>query len=204
MEHPWEEIYRNDGWPQQEPVPLFYEIVSNLRQKGCRRILDLGCGNGNYIVPFAREGFDVVGTDISFTGLWISKQRLADKSLPTKLVQSDFRNPLPFKDESFEGVWSLQVIHHARIAEIRLGIEEIWRILSRGGYISISVSGQLDDDYQYEEIEAGTFAPLDGPEKGLPHHIFTEEEVRDEFERFEIEEVFSRLNGKVIIILARK
>ena len=202
--HPWENIYRQDGWPQREPVPLFYEAVPAFQSRKCRRILDLGCGHGNYTVPFAEIGFDVTGIDISSTGLNISKRRLETAAMPVSLVQCDFRFPLPFRESSFDGIWSLQSIHHARISEIRLVIQELWRVLTRGGFMVLSVSGRKDDEWSYEEIEPGTYVPLEGPEQGLPHHIFTESEVREEFQMFAIEGVFSRLSGQVIVVMASK
>jgi hypothetical protein len=39
------------------------------------------------------------------------------------------------------------------------------------------------------QIEPGTFIPQDGPEKGLPHHLFTEAEISIEFAAFKIRQV---------------
>ena len=204
IEHPWERIYQQDQWPQQDPVPLFHEVLPTLQNRNCHRILDLGCGNGNYLVPFAEKGFDMIGADISPTGLNISRRRLASATMPVSLVQCDFRLPLPFRQSSFDGIWSVQSIHHARIDKIRLVIQELWRVLIPNGFMIVSVAGGLDDEYAYKEIEPGTYVPLEGPERGLPHHIFTEDEVRKAFKMFAIEAVYSRLNGKIRVILASK
>ena len=37
-----------------------------------------------------------------------------------------------------------------------------------------------------KEVEPGTFVPLDGPEKGLPHHYFQKSEIAPLFASFEI------------------
>jgi SAM-dependent methyltransferase len=202
--HQWEHIYQQDGWPQREPVPLFYEAVPAFQSRKCCRILDLGCGNGNYIVPFAEKDFGMIGADISYTGLKISKQRLESAAMPVSLVQCDFRFPLPFAESSFDGIWALQSIHHARIDEIRLVIRELWRVLTLRGFMVLSVSGRKDANWSHKEIEPGTYVPIEGPERNLPHHIFTEEEVREEFRMFAIENISSRLNGKVIVVMASK
>lgn len=204
IEHPWEKIYQQNRWPRQEPVPLFHEVVPTFQSRKCRRILDLGCGNGNYLVPFAEKDFDMIGADISPAGLNVSRQRLLSKSMPVSLVQCDFRLPLPFRNCSFDGIWSVQSIHHARIDVIRLTIQELWRVLTPNGYMIVSVAGGLDDEYPYKEIEPGTYVPLEGSERGLPHHIFSEDEMRKEFQMFAIENVYSRLHGKILVILASK
>ncbi|MEZ4592924.1 MAG: class I SAM-dependent methyltransferase [Chloroflexota bacterium] len=203
-EHPWEIIYQQDKWPQRDPVPLFHEVVPLLQSRNCHRLLDLGCGNGNYLVPFAKIGFDMTGADIAPTGLNLSRRRLASATLPGSLVQCDFQRPLPFRKNSFEAIWSIQSIHHARIDQIRLTIQELWRVLTPNGFMIVTVAAGLDDEYLYQEVEPGTYIPLEGPERGLPHHLFTEAEVRKEFQLFAIEAVYARLNGKILVILASK
>ena len=39
---------------------------------------------------------------------------------------------------------------------------------------------------EYNKIELGTYAPLKGPEAGVPHHIFGEKELRTLFSHFEV------------------
>jgi len=202
--HPWENIFKNDGWPFYEPFPRFGEIIQIFRDNGCCHILDLGCGNGRHIVHLEKEGFRTVGVDISPTGLQLTQQRLVSEKLKTELVLADIRFPLPFRNNSFDGLLSTQVIHHARVAQVRLAIHEIWRIISSDGLTFVTVSGKMDEDEEYEEIEPNTFVPLSGDEKGLPHHIFNVNEVREAFRAFILEDVSVRAEGHVIAILARK
>jgi SAM-dependent methyltransferase len=202
--HPWENIYRNNCWPYDEPFPRFGEVLDAFQMDGCRRILDLGCGNGRHAVQFEKGGIRTVGADISPTGLNLMDKRFASDGLQSKLVLTDCRFPLPFRDNSFDGLFSTGVIHHARITEVRLAISEIWRIISPGGLIFVTVSGKLDEGETFEEIEANTFVPLTGDEKGLPHHIFNLDEARDEFRVFVLDEVSLRADGHVLAILGRK
>jgi SAM-dependent methyltransferase len=116
----------------------------------------------------------------------------------------DTRRPLPIRDESIEGVFSVQVIHHARIAAVRLAIREIRRVLVPGGLAFVTVSGRRDPGLDFEEIEPGTFVPLAGPEAGLAHHIFTVEELRSEFWGYEILDLSVRAEGAVLALLACK
>jgi SAM-dependent methyltransferase len=117
---------------------------------------------------------------------------------------ADARHPLPFRDNSIEGVLSTQVIHHARIAAVRLAIREIWRVLVPGGLAVITVSGRRDPGLEFEEIEPGTFVPLSGPEAGLAHHIFEVEELRTEFKDYLVLDLSVRAEGAVLAVLARK
>ena len=96
------------------------------------------------------------------------------------------------------------MIHHALLPEVLGAIREIWRVLSPDGLAFVTVAGRTHDDEEYQEIEPGTFLPLDGPEAGLPHHIFTEEALRRAFRRFRLIDAGPRDEGRVLAILAQK
>jgi hypothetical protein len=96
------------------------------------------------------------------------------------------------------------VIHHARITAVRLAIREIRRVLVPGGLAFVTVSGRKDAGLSFEEIEPGTFVPMAGPEAGLAHHIFTVEELRLEFEDYQVLDISVRAEGAVLAVLARK
>ena len=202
--HPWENIYARDGRIFTEPFSAFSSVVQKFNQNQCRNILDLGCGNGRHVVALMNLNFGVVGLDISPTGLSLTQEWLEDEVLPANLICGDMRHSLPFKENCFDGLISTQVIHHSLLAEIRLTISEIWRVMTDGGIAFVTVAGKKHDDTPYDEIEPGTFVPLEGSEKGLPHHIFTEVELRAAFSDFEIMDLDPRDQGRVLTIWVRK
>ena len=128
VEHPWEQIYRVGGRGETNPFPRFNEVVSIFKETGCSKILDLGCGSGRHLIHLTREGFHVVGMDISPTALHLTHEWIQQEQCETPLILADMRETLPLKDSSIDGVFSTQVIHHARINEIRRTIHEIFRI----------------------------------------------------------------------------
>ncbi|MCD4802319.1 MAG: class I SAM-dependent methyltransferase, partial [Anaerolineales bacterium] len=146
----------------------------------------------------------VVGLDISPTGLSLTQEWLEDEELPANLICGDMRHSLPFKDNCFDGLISTQVIHHSLLAEIRHTISEIWRVMTDGGIAFVTLAGKKHVDLPYDEIEPGTFVPLEGSEKGLPHHIFTEKELFREFENFQIQEISLKDKGRVRAIWLKK
>jgi hypothetical protein len=60
--------------------------------------------------------------------------------------------------------------------------------MKSGGILMIEVprKKKRHSSKKYNKIELGTYAPLKGPEAGVPHHIFNEKELRDFFSHFEV------------------
>lgn len=202
--HPWELIFKNEGRVFTKPFRGFKSVVKKFSGHHCQRVLDLGCGNGRHVVALSKEGFNVVGFDISPSGLHLTREWLGEEHQATGLVCGDMRQAFPFKAESFDGILSTQVIHHALLSDVRVTIAELWRILADGGIAFVTVAGRANRDEEYKEIEPGTFIPLDGTEKGLPHHFFTEDELLLEFGNFHIHQISKRAEGKVLALWLSK
>jgi len=75
-------------------------IKNNLKSEGL--ILDLACGTGRHIVPLSKEGYNIVGLDVSASLLKIAKNRERNN----KLVRADMRF-LPFKPDTFSAALSM-------------------------------------------------------------------------------------------------
>jgi len=133
----------------------------------------------------------------------MAREWLQEEGLSASLVLADMRLPLPIRDETFDGLLSTQVIHHAKLATVLETLSEIWRVLARGGIAFVTVPAHHDPEGDFEEIEPDTFVPLQGGEAGLPHHIFSVEELTAAFYRFKILDLSLR-GSTVIAILAMK
>lgn len=185
----WEHIFRRDGRIFLEPAEFITHFTSLMKERGTESVLDIGCGTGRHIVHMSKQGFCTIGLDNSSTALKLAGDWLQKEELHADLLLSDMRLPLPFRNDSFDVVISTQVIHHTRLATVLETAKEIERVVCTGGMIAISVPARreiIDGIPGYEEIELNTFVPLSGTEKGLPHHLFTPEEFREIFPRFEV------------------
>jgi SAM-dependent methyltransferase len=185
----WEGIFRQGGRVFLEPRPLVLKFTEALLEHGSKSVLDLGCGTGCHIVHMAQKGLQVTGLDNAPTALKLTGEWLQEKGFAARLVLSDMQNPLPFADQSFDAVLSTQVIHHARLKTVIQIAKEIDRITRIHGRILISVpthEAVRKDSQELIEIEPNTFVPVTGSEKGLPHHIFTPDEFRNIFPRFQV------------------
>ncbi len=76
-----------------------------LRPQGGERVLDLACGSGRHSLELVRQGFEVVGADISPELLVIARSDAAKEGLDVSFVEADLRL-LDF-DAEFDIVLSL-------------------------------------------------------------------------------------------------
>ena len=53
----------------------------------------------------------------------------------------------------------------------------------------------IRDNTDLEEVEDSTYIPRAGPESGIPHHYFTESELRKTFNSFEILDLYIDATG---------
>ncbi len=180
----WESVFQREGHVFPEPFLRFPELLEAFHRHECHSLLDLGCGSGRHVVGLARRGYRVCGLDLSPTGLRLAGEWLRKETLRASLVLADSRLHLPFQAGAFDGLLSTQVIHHATLETVRFTIRELRRVLRTEGLIFITVPARLEDDLHYEEIEPATFIPTSGSEAGVPHHIFSRDQLEFELAGF--------------------
>ncbi len=182
----WDAIFRAKGRVFLEPIPQFDAVADEFARRQLKRVLDLGCGTGRHCVALAARGFDVTALDISMNGLAQTRAWLRETGGEAPLLNADTRDSLPFAASSFDAVFTNRVIHHALLAQVRLAISEMLRVLRPHGLAFITLPGRREEESTGVQIEPGTFVPQEGQEKGLPHHLFTDAEVYQEFAAFKI------------------
>ena len=98
-----------------------------------KKALDAGCGGGRYTVALRKIGFgEVVGIDISKSGLENCRIRLQQKEIDGISYKEGTVLELPFEDESFDFVFSNGVLHHTK--DLVKGVYEMVRVLKKGGH----------------------------------------------------------------------
>lgn len=182
----WDQIFQEKGKVFEDPHEDMSALVQTMKGRGVKTVLDLGCGSGRHTVYLAKNGFRVFGLDNSESGIEITKQWLKKEDISAKLQVQEMTNKFPYDDASFDAIVSIQVIHHADVATIKNIIAEMERVIKKGGFIFITVPKLKNQGINFKQIEPNTFIPLDGREKGLPHHYFTPEELIEFFHSFEV------------------
>ncbi len=99
------------------------------------RILDLGCGNGKLYQIFKKKEVVYQGVDFSESLIKIAKEQY-----PEADFQKGDALMLPFKDNTFDKIYSLAVFHHIPSAGLRRKfLLEAKRILKKNGKLIITV-----------------------------------------------------------------
>jgi len=178
----WNSLYKERGVVQKELSPKASDAVNFFRTTNISRILDLGCGTGRHSAYLAQNGFEVLGCDSSEAALDIAKGILPEVEFQVCDV-----GLLPYRDRSVDGVFCHAVIQHGTLATIKKAIQEIHRVLRGGGALFLTVTSTEHPEYLTgHEIEPGTKMNIDAIDGDMPHHYFTEQEMRHLCERFVI------------------
>ena len=161
------------------------EAVSFFRSSRAKTILDLGCGTGRHAALLQKNGFEVYGCDSSASAL-----SMAREMLPQAEFQQCDMGWLPYREECFDGIVCHAVIQHSTVAATKKTIAEIHRVLRCGGALFLTViSTEHPEFLTGQDSEPGTKMNIDAIDGDMPHHYFTESEMKDFFEGFAIEKL---------------
>lgn len=116
----------------------FLEFISPMENhffKG-KTVLDAGCGNGSYAYYSASYGAEVIAVDFSDS---VSVAKENTKNMDVQVVRADITHP-PFKEGSFDYIFSIGVLHH--LPEPEIGFLQLVPLLKPSALISIWVYGR--------------------------------------------------------------
>lgn len=108
--------------------------LSRFKPKAGMKILDVGCGTGNFSIKLAEMGCEVVGIDVSEEMLDKARKKANEKGLNIKFEIMDVYN-LNFSDKTFDGVFSMAAFEF--IKEPQKAYNEMYRVLKNNGHLLI-------------------------------------------------------------------
>ncbi|MDD4298831.1 MAG: methyltransferase domain-containing protein [Bacilli bacterium] len=139
-------------WEQEDTVKAFTDrppskyitnvIDSLINKKQNSKILDIGCGGGRYSRYVSKFSSEIYSID-KYKKMIDSPENKMLNFLTAKM------DNIPFKDNMFDFIFSIGVIHNATsIEEYKKSIIEIYRLLSKDGYaiISLFTNDLITDD----------------------------------------------------------
>ena len=118
-------------------------LMAGLQLKPGMHILDAGCGSGEALTWLRAEVGEgqVVGVDLA-----AAHTRTARKQAPSEVlvVQADLRK-LPFEDDSFDLIWSVNTVNH--LEHPQEGVQRLAGLLRPGGLLALGQSSLVPDMY---------------------------------------------------------
>jgi 2-polyprenyl-3-methyl-5-hydroxy-6-metoxy-1,4-benzoquinol methylase/uncharacterized protein YbaR (Trm112 family) len=113
-----------------------------LPQTSSKVMLDIGCNWGRWSIAAARKGYRVVGIDPSLGAIMAAKRVAKQLGLTIDYICADARH-LPFRNNSFDTVFSYSVIQHFSKGDAVRTFNEIGRILKPSGNCLVQMPNYL-------------------------------------------------------------
>jgi len=126
---------------------LLEAVVSLLVNLPKGKVLDLGCGDGEFSKRLKNLGFDVVASDMDYNRFKYHKV------IP--FYESNLEKELPFEEETFDYVLFLETIEHIYNPDFVIG--EIKRVLKSGGTLILSTPNILNLNSRMRFFFEGSF-----------------------------------------------
>ena len=144
--------YRTSPWKDVQ------RFLNYLSEQSAGRILEIGCGNGRNLLQFAKVGFDCYGIDFSKEMLRYAEEFSRKNKVNLKLKQARAEN-LPFKDNYFDYVLSIAVLHHLNKEEQGKAVREMFRVLKKEGKAVVSVWNKFNPKFWRFLLKKETLVP---------------------------------------------
>ena len=124
---------------------IFEEVKVDLKNlKKNSKVLDLGCGTGHLSEFIKDQGHDVIGLDPSKEML-----KFAKKNFPNITFVDGISAELPFADNSFDYVVSIEVLRYLNKKDVIQTYKEIYRVLKPKGFFHATHVNKYATDFYY-------------------------------------------------------
>lgn len=145
-------------------IYLFDQLLKG-RFDDCRRLLDVGCGDGRNLIYFLQNNYEVFGVDPNADAVAAVKH-LAEQLAPT-VPLANFSvataENLPFKDDEFDLLLSSAVLHFAQNRpHFEAMLHEMWRVLKPGGYLFARLASDIGIEELVKPVGDGRYLLPDG------------------------------------------
>ena len=169
-------------WNDETPPDILKHLVETEKIKPCK-VLELGCGAGNYVIYLSTRGFDPTGVDISPSAIDLANKSAEEKDIKCDFITADVLGDITEIGGLFDLAYDWEVMHHIFPEDREKYIDNVYRLLKPGGqYFSVCFS---EDSPQFGGKGKYRKTPLD-----TVLYFSSEDEMRALFNTmFEIEEL---------------
>ena len=182
-----EKIYRDvalDEIPWNiEAAPEILTRAVMSRTTTPSKLIEFGCGAGNYVMALARTGRDVTGVDIAENAIDIARRSALKAGVTCRFVAADVLGELPAIADRYDFGYDWELLHHIFPEDRESYVRNVCRLLNPNAtHLSVSFA---EDDPQFGGVGKYRETPL-----GTVLYFSSEAEVESLFARcFAIEEL---------------
>ena len=218
----WDKLRKENKHITKYPYDVVVSFVFRYYPKDIPRnkinVLDVGCGVGNHLWFLAKEGFNAYGIDGSEEALKIAEKILDEFGVKANIKKHDFAEKLPFEDEFFHLVIDRHAITSIRFNMAKNLIDDINRVLKKGGYFFFSPYSTKNSSYSKELDKDGSkyINTIKGGLAGIGYVQFYEEEdiyklfpedkweIVSLIESVSIDKINNIINGSYYVVAKKK
>lgn len=122
-------VYDEKSHPYSEyPLKLVSYLFQSFQMKPGMKLLEAGCGRGDFLLGFKKLGLDCHAIDLSPE----AKKNMAEHDVPVELCNAD-QDKLPYPDNTFDVIYNKSFLEHLWHPDHFL--REANRVLKPGGLI---------------------------------------------------------------------
>lgn len=132
-EYPESNLIHRDRDSTNSLYAIITTLLKPYAKKGMK-LLDVGCNDGIFAIPFCQDGGEVTGIDISSNVVERAKKKTKD--LKAEFSVADIQKPINFSSNSFDIILLANVFE--LLSEREIALSNVVRVLKPGGILILT------------------------------------------------------------------
>jgi len=130
----------NIPWNVETVPSILQDLVRSKILSPCK-IIELGCGMGNYLRYFSKIGFNATGVDISDKAIDIARILAQKAGVKCEFIEADVLGNMSDIKSKYDFAYDWELLHHIFPEDRNKYIENVYRLLTiQGRYMSVCFS----------------------------------------------------------------
>jgi len=134
----------NIPWNVETPPEIFQDLIRSKKLPPCK-IIELGCGAGNYVRYLSKMGFDATGVDISEKAIDIARELAQKAGVACEFIAEDVLGEMTEIKSKYDFVYDWELLHHIYPEDRNKYIDNVQKLLKpEGQYMSVCFSEESE------------------------------------------------------------
>jgi 2-polyprenyl-3-methyl-5-hydroxy-6-metoxy-1,4-benzoquinol methylase len=146
-------------WNVETPPAIIQDLLRFKILSPCK-IIELGCGVGNYVRYLSQMGFNATGVDISDKAIEIARRLAQKDGVKCEFIEADVLGNMTEIPSKYDFAYDWELLHHIFPEDRNKYIENVHRLLTtQGRYMSVcfsEASTQFGGTGKYRKTPIGT------------------------------------------------